>query len=96
MTQYLEALQVGNSCLVESVPVGKIQYLGYGTFKIKKLESIGTKTEIGFVAGGTGIAPCLSLIYASLHKNDKVKLSLIFANLTEEDIVLKKEIDGLA
>ncbi len=70
--------------------------MGYGTFNIKKQESIGTKTELGFVAGGTGIAPCLALIYACLHKNDSVNLSLIFANLREEDIVLKKEIDQLA
>lgn len=49
------------------------------------------------IAGGTGITPMLQVIKAVLRNPlDTTKISLIFANLTEEDILLKKELDDLA
>lgn len=49
------------------------------------------------IAGGTGITPMLQIIRAALkNPADKTKLSLIYANVTAEDILLKKELDELA
>lgn len=51
--------------------------------------------EIGMVAGGTGIAPMLQVVDEILDdKSDRTKVSLIFANQTENDILMKKEIDA--
>ncbi|KAG2198464.1 hypothetical protein INT47_004451 [Mucor saturninus] len=52
---------------------------------------------IGMIAGGTGITPMLQIIHA-ICKNpaDKTKVSLIFGNVSEEDILLREELDGLA
>lgn len=49
------------------------------------------------IAGGTGITPMLQIIRAALkNAEDKTKLSLIYANVNFEDILLKKELDALA
>ncbi|KIJ68252.1 hypothetical protein HYDPIDRAFT_81525 [Hydnomerulius pinastri MD-312] len=53
--------------------------------------------HIGMIAGGTGITPMLQIIRAALKNHaDKTKLSLIYANVNFEDILLKKELDDLA
>ncbi|KIK78225.1 hypothetical protein PAXRUDRAFT_834660 [Paxillus rubicundulus Ve08.2h10] len=53
--------------------------------------------HIGMIAGGTGITPMLQIIRAALkNPADKTKLSLIYANVNLEDILLKKELDALA
>ena len=49
------------------------------------------------VAGGTGITPMLQVVDEILeNKADQTKVSLIFANQSEADILLKKEIDARA
>lgn len=52
--------------------------------------------HIALIAGGTGITPMHQLCRA-IFKNpdDKTKVTLVFANLTEEDILLKKEFEEL-
>lgn len=35
-------------------------------------------------------------MFDPIHKNDKTKVTLIFGNRTEEDILLKEELDGYA
>ncbi|KAI8826654.1 uncharacterized protein EV422DRAFT_490634, partial [Fimicolochytrium jonesii] len=53
--------------------------------------------EIGMIAGGTGITPMLQIIKAVLkNPDDKTKLSLIFANVKVDDILLRDELEGLA
>ncbi|KAN0128372.1 ferredoxin reductase [Lactarius tabidus] len=53
--------------------------------------------EVGMIAGGTGITPMLQIIRAALKTpQDPTKLSLIYANVNYEDILLKKELDQLA
>ena len=49
------------------------------------------------IAGGTGITPMLQIVRAALkNPQDRTKLSLIYANVNYEDILLKKELDLLA
>ncbi|GAA5864114.1 hypothetical protein JCM1840_000706 [Sporobolomyces johnsonii] len=53
--------------------------------------------KIGMIAGGTGITPMLQIIRAALkNPRDKTQLSLIYANVSHEDILLKAELDRLA
>jgi cytochrome-b5 reductase len=50
--------------------------------------------HIALVAGGTGITPMYQLIRAIFsNPNDKTKVSLIYGNVSEEDILLKKELE---
>ncbi len=49
------------------------------------------------IAGGTGITPMLQIIRAALkNPQDPTRLSLVYANVNYEDILLKKELDELA
>jgi len=52
--------------------------------------------HIALIAGGTGITPMYQLCRA-IFKNpaDKTKVTLVFGNLTEEDILLKREFEDL-
>jgi len=52
--------------------------------------------HIALIAGGTGITPMYQLARA-IFKNpeDKTKVTLVFGNLTEEDILLKREFEDL-
>lgn len=53
----------------------------------------GMATQVGFVAGGTGITPMISIIRWILAKSLKVELSLVYANKTEADIIFRDEWD---
>jgi cytochrome-b5 reductase len=52
--------------------------------------------HIALIAGGTGITPMYQLLRA-IFKNpeDKTKVTLVFGNMTEKDVLLKKELDEL-
>lgn len=53
--------------------------------------------EIGLIAGGSGITPILQVLTEIITSpSDSTKVSLIFANETENDILLKTEIDEIA
>jgi cytochrome-b5 reductase len=57
----------------------------------------GLVSEFGMIAGGTGITPMLQIIRAILkNSSDRTKISLIFANVNEEDILLRKDLEQLA
>jgi len=53
--------------------------------------------HIGMIAGGTGITPMLQVIEKALKDpTDKTKITLLYANLSENDILMKQELDTLA
>ncbi|KAF4434173.1 putative NADH cytb-reductase [Fusarium austroafricanum] len=53
--------------------------------------------KIGMIAGGTGITPMFQVIRAICeHDRDLTEVSLIYANRTEQDILLRKELDTFA
>jgi cytochrome-b5 reductase len=56
----------------------------------------GMAKHIGMVAGGTGITPMISMIRTIMKRRIYVDVSLIFANKTIEDIILKDEFDRYA
>ncbi|KAI6213865.1 NADH-cytochrome b5 reductase 3 isoform X1 [Aphelenchoides besseyi] len=82
-------------------PQGLIVYDGKGKLLVrpdKKTPPVAQKYQnLGMIAGGTGITPMLQIISEVLkHEDDPTKLSLLFANQSEEDILLRDELDRLA
>ena len=52
--------------------------------------------HIALLCGGTGITPMYQLIRAIFNNpNDKTKVSLVYGNVTEQDILLKKELEEI-
>ena len=52
---------------------------------------------IGFIAGGSGITPVLQTCHALVaNKARNLKISILFANRTVEDILCKDLLDELA
>ncbi|KAI9047673.1 hypothetical protein LZ554_008384 [Drepanopeziza brunnea f. sp. 'monogermtubi'] len=53
-------------------------------------------SHVALIAGGTGITPMYQVARAIFNNpDDKTKVTLVFANVTEEDILLKKELAEL-
>lgn len=56
--------------------------------------------HFGMVAGGTGITPMLQVVKAIIRgrktAGDTTQVDLIFANVTQEDILLREDLDKLA
>ncbi|KAL2610398.1 hypothetical protein R1flu_028971 [Riccia fluitans] len=51
----------------------------------------------GMIAGGTGLTPCYQVTRAILENpKDKTVVSLIYANVTFDDILLKDDLDRMA
>jgi len=94
MSQLLNGMKVGEQ-LEFSGPWGVIEYLGKG--KVKKLNKEFYVKKIGMIAGGTGITPMLQIIEAILFDDaDDTQISLIFANQTEDDILLRRRLEEIA
>jgi cytochrome-b5 reductase len=52
--------------------------------------------NLSMIAGGTGITPCYQIIKAVLNNpDDKTKINLVYSNTTQEDILLKEELQNL-
>ena len=84
ISKHIHNLKVGEKLAVKG-PIPKIKY----TPNMKK--------EIYLLAGGTGITPHYQVIQEVLsNPDDKTKLTLIYASKTEDDIILKEELDQLA
>lgn len=55
------------------------------------------KKSLGLIAGGTGIAPMYQIITAIMNNpQDKTKVHLLYANVTENDILLRDELEQYA
>lgn len=97
MSQHLASMKIGDSILMKG-PKGHLDYKGKGNFTIAhRRDNIISykKKKIGMVAGGTGITPMLQIIRAiQKDEADSTELYLIFANQTEEDILLRKELEA--
>jgi len=96
LSQYVDSLDIGDSLQFRG-PIGKVEYKGRGSFEIAGRNEVVKKKvkHIGMLAGGTGITPILQIIRAVMRDSkDSVKMSLIFANKTEDDIFLRKELEA--
>eukprot|EP00976_Prorocentrum_cordatum_P101738 1192768-Prorocentrum_minimum.AAC.1 len=88
MSQHLDSLEVGKDTVDIKGPTGRVNYKGCGQFVLGRKE-LPKKHNIGMMAGGTGITPMLQMIAAVLRNPaDKSKMSLLYANQTEDDILI--------
>lgn len=100
MSQHLENMKIGDTIDFRG-PSGRLIYKGQGKVSIKLLRKeppveYNVKRMV-MLAGGTGITPMLQLIRAIIKDpTDETQTSLLFANQTEKDILLKDELDEIA
>jgi cytochrome-b5 reductase len=84
MSTYIDSLKIGDTIDVKG-PKGHFIY------------QPNMKRAFGMLAGGTGITPMLQVIKAVLkNPEDRTQLSLIFANVNEEDILVREHLEELA
>ncbi|KAI4319663.1 hypothetical protein MLD38_033240 [Melastoma candidum] len=84
MSHHFRELRVGDYLAVKG-PKGRFRY------------QPGQVRAFGMLAGGSGIAPMFQVARAILENpKDKTNVHLIYANVTQEDILLKEELEGLA
>ncbi|AET37616.1 cytochrome b5 reductase family protein Ecym_1385 [Eremothecium cymbalariae DBVPG len=84
VSKWFASLKPGQ-CVEFKGPVGRFSYVT-NSFK-----------RIGMVTGGSAITPMLSVLNKIVTTpEDTTKVSLIYANETENDIMLKEELDELA
>lgn len=94
MSQYLDSLPVGSFLDVKG-PLGHIEYQGKGNFLVHGKQKFAKK--LAMIAGGTGITPVYQVMQAILKDpEDETEMYVVYANRTEDDILLKEELDAWA
>lgn len=89
ISKYVASLKIGQPLKVKG-PKGAMVY------------TPGLVKRFGMIAGGTGITPMLQIIRAIIRGRprsggkDTTEVDLIFANVNEEDILLREDLDALA
>jgi len=84
LSKHIGHLKVGDKLTVKG-PKPKLEY------------KPNMKKTIAMIAGGTGVTPMLQVAHEILkNPNDKTEVRLIFANVNQDDILLKERIDGWA
>lgn len=84
MGNYLKNLEIGDVAEIRG-PKGAMKYRR------------GMSKHIGMIGGGTGITPLFQLIRSICEdKNDDTKISLIYGNRSESDIMLRDKLDQYA
>lgn len=100
MSQYLNNMEIGETIDVRG-PSGNLIYDGK-EFAIKPDKKSPPKmtrvSEISMIAGGTGITPMLQLVTAIFNDPSDVttKISLLYANQTEDDILVREDLEKYA
>jgi cytochrome-b5 reductase len=98
MSQHLNDMKIGDK-IGAIGPKGNMTYLGRGRLELRQGRNnteIRTAVHIGMIAGGTGITPMLQLVRAALKDDqDNTKFSLLFANQSADDIMLRDELDEM-
>ncbi|TXT12932.1 hypothetical protein VHUM_01333 [Vanrija humicola] len=84
ISRHLSELKIGDTMKVRG-PKGKFNY------------TRDLAPHLLMLAGGSGITPMYQIIQSSiLDPRDKTEIDLIYANVNEDDILLRKELDTLA
>lgn len=101
MSQHLEKMRPGETILVKG-PTGRHEYTGNGRFRVKAAGKNGYTDKppmkhIGMIAGGSGITPMLRVMRSILHDaTDATTVHLLFANHSEDDVLLQAELEACA
>ena len=84
MGNHLRSLKAGDTVQMK----GPWKKFGY---------TAGKYAAIGMIAGGTGLTPMLQVIQEALYDPcDSTKITLLYANRSERDILLRDRLDALA
>ncbi|KAJ3000643.1 NADH-cytochrome b5 reductase [Globomyces sp. JEL0801] len=84
MSKHIHEMKVGDTLEMKG-PMVKYEYVP------------NKDKHIGMIAGGSGLTPMIQVIQRVISDpSDHTKLTLVFANETEEDILLKKYLDNVA
>ena len=106
VSQMLDAVKVGEDTVEFFGPLGGKRYVGGGEFTVKKLKSQGggverrdARDEVGMIAGGSGITPMLQIVREMLRETgaggqSPKKISILYANKSEEDILCRDTLDN--
>ncbi len=101
MSQKLDSLALNETMTFEG-PLGNVTYTDRGQFSIYNPATTDVDVRSGvnnvvMVCGGTGITPMLQVI-RQIFKDvgDTTRVTLLYANKTPSDILLKHELDSLA
>lgn len=100
MSQHLNKLEANKDFIESRGPLGALSYLGKGQFEIKRKNPQTGEPElykrnartIGMLAGGTGVTPMFQIISDIVKRKENVRTSMIFGNITEQDILLRDEL----
>ena len=101
MSQHLDSLALGDAIHVRG-PLGALCYTADGQFSVRARGK--TRVErfvhLGMIAGGTGITPMLQVIEtmgraADAGRGTALTVSLIFANQTVDDILVRAELESV-
>jgi nitrate reductase (NAD(P)H) len=93
MSQALDRLAIGATVEFKG-PVGRFEYVGRGVCRVGGVER--AVSDFVMVAGGSGITPIWQVVRAVLEDdNDGTHCVVLDGNRTEEDILCRKELDGL-
>lgn len=100
MSQHLDSLQIGDFMEMKG-PKGHLTYFGKGKFTVKQMRKPLEERKanhFGLIAGGTGITPIMQLVRAIFRdeKDNKTTMSVLYANQTEDDILLREELESFA
>lgn len=97
LSQHLDRLKIGETINIRG-PNGHLVYDGRGKFSIRasyKAPFVArTFRNVGMIAGGTGITPMLQIIRQVFKDDrDRTRVWLLYANQTESDILLRRELE---
>lgn len=99
MSQHLDSLKIGDTILVKG-PKGHMEWKGEGYYTSKPLgKPLESRVcqQIVMIAGGTGITPMLQILHTIFaNPNTNVSVKLIYANQSENDILVRDELEALA
>ncbi|XP_028757496.1 inducible nitrate reductase [NADH] 2 [Neltuma alba] len=94
MSQHLDSLPIGSVVEVKG-PLGHIEYTGRGQFLDHGKPKFAKR--LAMLAGGTGITPVYQVAQAILKDpEDRTEMHVVYANRTEDDILLREELDEWA
>ncbi|XP_054797769.1 inducible nitrate reductase [NADH] 2-like [Prosopis cineraria] len=94
MSQHLDSLPIGSVVEVKG-PLGHIEYIGRGNFLVHGKPKFAKRLTL--MAGGTGITPIYQVAQAILQDpEDRTEMHVVYANRTEDDILLREELDEWA
>ncbi|XP_055330382.1 NADH-cytochrome b5 reductase 3-like [Paramacrobiotus metropolitanus] len=100
VSQCINKLQKGDEVCI-SGPYGLLSYDKNGIFVIKANEKSAAEYKeirrIGMVAAGSGVTAMIPILRAMLKENlEAPKCSLVYSNPTDQDIIMKSELNYMA